>query len=105
MMRIRSVGVLSVAKIAGLLYTGLGVLLVPIFLLVGLVGAMASKQNTGLGMAGMLVLAVCAPFFYGGIGFLFGALSAFLYNLVAGWVGGVEIELQEAPLAPNPPLA
>ena len=32
-----------------------------------------------------------APVFYGIIGFVMGALFAVVYNLVAGWVGGLEL--------------
>ena len=31
---------------------------------------------------------------YGAIGFVTGALSAFLYNLFAKWVGGIEVQVQ-----------
>lgn len=32
---------------------------------------------------------------YGVGGFIFAALGCALYNMVAGWVGGIEIELSE----------
>ena len=39
-------------------------------------------------------MVVVAPVFYGLTGFLAGALTGWLYNLAAGWVGGVEVDLQ-----------
>jgi hypothetical protein len=33
------------------------------------------------------------PLFYGALGFIGGAISAFVYNLVAGVVGGIELEV------------
>jgi hypothetical protein len=96
---IKSVGVLSVGKIFGLLYGCMGLIFVPIFLIVGLVGAMAGpKQFPFSGVLG-IVLAFAMPIFYGVMGFVMGAVGALLYNLIAGWVGGFEVQLE---LAPNP---
>ena len=33
------------------------------------------------------------PLLYGILGVVFGALIAWFYNLVAGWTGGIEMEL------------
>jgi len=35
-----------------------------------------------------------APVIYGAMGFVMGALSAFLYNVFAKWVGGIEVQVQ-----------
>lgn len=34
------------------------------------------------------------PVFYGVFGFIFGAISAALYNLIARWVGGIQVEVE-----------
>ena len=34
---------------------------------------------------------ITIPIFYGVMGFIFGMITAFIYNLVAGWIGGLEI--------------
>ena len=98
MHRIKSVGVLSVAKISGLCYGAMGLIFVPFFLLIGVIGSVAGKQQgapgAAFGAAFGLIFAVLMPFIYGLFGFLFGALGAWIYNLVAGWVGGIELELQ-----------
>lgn len=36
---------------------------------------------------------VLMPFMYAAIGFVIGLVGAFVYNLIAKWVGGIEIEL------------
>jgi hypothetical protein len=120
MHRIKSVGVMSVAKVSGLIYGAIGLLIVPILLVVGLASSMAVKQaqqTTGanipaaMGPVFAILMAIAAPIFYGLIGFVTGAISALIYNLIAGWVGGIEMELEIAPIQtvlpvvpPQPPL-
>ena len=42
------------------------------------------------------MFAIAMPIMYGVFGVVGGAIGAALYNLVAGWVGGIEVELDEA---------
>ena len=101
-MVIRRVGVMSMAKLMGVLYGGLGLLIGAAFALFSIVGGGAMLAGGGeegaLGggmMMGMgVAMVVVAPVFYGLTGFLAGALTGWLYNLAAGWVGGVEVDLQ-----------
>jgi len=37
---------------------------------------------------------IILPIFYGVVGFIAGAIGAALYNLIAGMVGGIEIEVE-----------
>ena len=39
-------------------------------------------------------LIVIGPIFYGVMGFIVGVIGAFVYNIVAGWVGGIEVEVE-----------
>lgn len=96
---IKSVGVMSVGKIFGLLYGCMGLIFVPIFLIAGLVGAFAGPKNFPLGGVLAVVMAFVLPVVYGGMGFVMGAIGALFYNFVAGRVGGFEVQLE---LAPNP---
>jgi hypothetical protein len=101
MQTIRSVGVLSVAKIMGLLQACLSLVFVPFFLAIAAVGSFASPHNNPLGAfgaAGITILAILMPVFYGVFGFAAGAMGALLYNLLAKWIGGIQIDLQ--PPAP-----
>lgn len=45
---IKSVGVLSVAKIMGLLYGCMGLIIAPLFLMMGLMGSALGQQNSPL---------------------------------------------------------
>ena len=96
---IKSVGVLSVAKIMGLIYGALGLILMPLFLLAGVLGMATGGGHAAIsGVVGM-VLAVMIPVLYGGLGFIMGAISALLYNVFAKWAGGIEVEVQTTPAA------
>ena len=100
MQRIKSVGVLSCAKMLGVLYDCMGLLFIPIAL-VGALASMAGRQASGangaISGAVLLAFGILAPFLYGGMGFVFGALGAWVYNLIAKRLGGIEIQFEAAP--------
>lgn len=95
MVEIRHLGVLSVAKISGIIYLIIGIIL-------GLFLALFSIADPGsMGMTPLfsgalgLVIAVFLAVVYGIIGFVFGAIFAWIYNVVAGWFGGIKMDLKE----------
>ena len=94
---IKSVGVLSVAKIMGLMYACMGLIFAPLFLLIGLLASAAGQHNNPLAGIFSIGLAVLFPLIYGVIGFIAGAIGALLYNLFARWVGGFELEIEPRP--------
>jgi hypothetical protein len=99
---IQSVGVFSVAKIAGLVHAVFGLIFAPIFLLMSMVGAMAGAKSASFSGVVGIVIAVMMPVFYGAMGFIFGAIGAALYNLMAKWVGGIEVNVAAASPVPYP---
>lgn len=90
---VKSVGVLSVARIMGLIYACLGLLFAPLFLLIGLLSSLAGQQKTPFAGIFGVVFAILMPVLYGGMGFIMGAIGSLLYNLFAKWVGGFELQL------------
>lgn len=96
--RIRRFGVLQTSLFVGALYAILtAVIFIPIALIVLAVGAATSGGEELLGGAvGMVVLAVLAPIFYGLTGFIFTAIGCLVYNSLAGWIGGIEVELENS---------
>lgn len=94
-MIVKSIGVLSAGKMLGCLYALLGLILGAFFSLFSIVGVAAGGQNAG--PAALLVGAgaiIIFPIFYGVIGFVGGIIMAALYNVVASFAGGIEIELK-----------
>jgi hypothetical protein len=94
---IKSVGVLSVAKILGLVYGCMGLLFAPFFLLFGLIGSVAGQGKSPFAGIFGVVFAILMPVLYGAMGFVSGAIGGLLYNLLARWVGGFELEMDVRP--------
>lgn len=51
----------------------------------------SSSALANLGAWGIIVL----PLLYAAIGLIVGAVSAFLFNLVAKWIGGIELHFDK----------
>jgi hypothetical protein len=51
---------------------------------------------------GALILAILFPILCGLIGFVAGAGGALLYNQFAKWLGGIELQMQGAPMLQPP---
>ena len=61
-----------------------------------LLGGLADQSGQDLGfLAGAgWMLVIILPIAYGIMGFVVGAVGAFIYNLVAKMIGGIEVELE-----------
>ena len=85
---VKRIGVLSVAKITGVIGAIAGLVVgIPVAIVAYFTG-----PTWGVGVAGWLGLALL-PLLYGALGFVGGALYAWLYNVVSGWIGGIEVDL------------
>ena len=98
-MIVKHVAPVSVAKVGGVLYALLGLCVGVLFSLIGMAGAAfaVNRADNPFPFAGVMFGAgaiIVLPILYGVIGFIFSLIGAALYNLVAGWVGGVEVEMQ-----------
>src|ERR1039457_7216995 len=105
MVRLRSVGVLSCAKIYGIIHMALGILFGVFFVLIGIAGLAVAPGQQKFGMIGFLIIAALSPFIYGALGFVIGAVGALLYNWIASAIGGLEMELDAVhvpSMAPTP---
>jgi hypothetical protein len=99
MMTITRVGVLSCAKIGGILYVVIGLVFGAVFSLMAMAGgfAAAAASDSGVGAGGFAALfgvgaIILFPIFYGVCGFIGTMIMAGLFNLAAGMVGGIEVD-------------
>jgi hypothetical protein len=79
----------------------MGLIFLPIFALAALGGAFAQHAQHNADnppaalVAGMMFgFGIFMPVFYGVFGFIFGIISAAIYNLIARWLGGIEVEVE-----------
>jgi hypothetical protein len=97
-MVVKSVGVLSVGKVAGCTYGLLGLIIGGFLTLLALAGAAVGGGGGGDAGSAALFFGVGAiiivPIAYGIGGFIGGIIMGALYNLVASIAGGIELNLQ-----------
>ena len=100
--QIRRMGVFSCAKIYAVVMAAFGVIIGVIYGLIFMVvgGAMMAGGGRDSGAAGAsslvvgLIMMVVIPIIYGVIGFVAGAIGGVVYNVAAGFVGGIELEIE-----------
>jgi hypothetical protein len=102
-LKLKRIDPLQAGKLLAAFYGLFSLLIVPFVMIAMTVGSLASRQHGnspplplmfGMGVGFMVFL----PVLYAGMGFIFGALSAWLYNLLAKWMGGLKLEFEgEAP--------
>ncbi len=85
--RITRFGVYQTAKVFGVMYFFLTAIFAIPFGLISMISGFGSE----LGFSGGLLLLL--PFVYALFGFLFVALGCAIYNLIAKWTGGIEVEV------------
>ena len=101
-LRINKLGILSIAKMYALIMLVVSLLIsIPYGFFIMFFGAamMSAGGRGGLAAGGGsivlgLLFMIGIPIFYGAIGFVFGAIGALIYNIFAGIVGGIEIEVE-----------
>ena len=98
---VKKIDIISTAKVYGVItaiagfFVGLGIAVFGSMMsyaaLMG-AGTMAPQMSIlgGLGALAIIVM----PIMYGVLGFIIGAIGAFIYNLIADHVGGIQIELE-----------
>lgn len=87
--RIKKITPLQAGKMLAAIYALFSVIIVPIMFLAFLFAPPGSGAIP-------LIMVIVMPLIYIVMGFIGGIIGAFIYNLVAGWIGGIEIEYDEA---------
>jgi hypothetical protein len=90
--RIRRISPLPAAKIAAVLYGVIGLIFLPFVLFISRLSPDGTSPWAGMGMGLAIVLPLC----YAAFGFVGTLIAASLYNAIAGWVGGIEVEVESA---------
>ena len=86
--RITRFSVAQTAKVFAVIYALVGLLFTPFFLLAGALAPEGGRFST--------VFALAFPVIYAVVGYVGVAIGCAIYNMVAGWVGGIEVELDQA---------
>ncbi len=98
--RLKRIAPVKVGLISAIIYGLISLIFVPFFLLSFGLALLAphSQQNNafpqGLGLAFGALFCIFLPVIYAVMGGLFGMLAAWLYNVAASWVGGIEFEVE-----------
>ncbi len=108
MYRIRRFNVLKTSTVVAVMYViVVAIIAIPFLLLIAIAGVSVNGgqvQGAGaIGVVGALLGAIFLALFYGLIGWVFTAIACVVYNLAAGWIGGIEVQVESvAPPAPPP---
>ncbi|MFT5837212.1 MAG: hypothetical protein ACI9ZV_000716 [Candidatus Azotimanducaceae bacterium] len=96
--RLKRISPLQLGKVSGILYALSTLLFVPFILLFSALASALPQAEGGVPMSGVLGVGlgfiIMAPIMYGVMGFIAGVVGAFFYNIVASWVGGIEVEVE-----------
>jgi hypothetical protein len=92
--RIKRIAPLQAGKILGILYGAMGLLFAPFFLIISAITSNLPEANGKMPAFFGVGMAIAAPVIYAVMGFVIGVVGAAIYNLVAKWVGGFEVEVE-----------
>ncbi len=87
---------MSYAKVYGAL-TALIVFVIALLVVILIIpfASMFGGEAASIGIAASVGILIGAPLAYGVFAFLIGLLMAALYNVIAGRIGGIEMEFEE----------
>jgi hypothetical protein len=84
--RLTRFGIHRTALIVAIIYFVLALVFVPILYL--------ASRNAPNGSPFPTIVLIIGPICYGIFGYVFSAIGCWLYNLIASWVGGIELTLE-----------
>ena len=84
--RLNYISPLQAGIVQAVICAVISLIAVPFIIIVGL-------MHGGIGA----IFAIFLPIIYGIAGFIAGIISAFVYNLVAKWTGGLELTFADVP--------
>lgn len=110
-LKLKRIGPLQAGKMLAAFYGLLSLLIVPLMFVAMSFASLMARHSGGSAPAFPLMLGmglgfmILLPFLYALMGFVFGVISAWLYNLLAKWIGGLAMEFEPTspPAAPAAP--
>ena len=92
-MIVTRIGPMSLAKISAALYALIGLVVGAVVSAVSMIGGALGGSDTGMiGLVFGAAAVILLPLLYGCMGFVGSLIGASLFNLAAGWVGGIELD-------------
>jgi hypothetical protein len=96
--KLKRIAPVKFGMILGIIYGLFSLVIIPFVLLGFVAAAFAPAQGNamaqGIGAGIGLIFCIFLPVLYAAMGCLLGMLMAWLYNVVAGWIGGIEFEVE-----------
>ena len=95
MAQIKRFGVLQTAKFAAVMYFVISVIfMIPFGLIVFIGGSSAPGREGTMRAPFSSIFMLFMPIIYAIMGFIFVTIACLLYNIIAKYVGGIEIEIE-----------
>lgn len=94
-LQLRRIDAVSAGRVMAVLYGVLGAIFLGLYAVgITLFAITAGGESAGMMIAGAIGMAVIGPVIYGALAFVMGLIMAAVYNLVSGWVGGLEFQFE-----------
>jgi len=91
---VKRIAPLQFGKILAILYGAMGLLALPFFFIGMLIASQMPAPQRGIFAFIGVGMAIAMPVFYACMGFIVGVVGAAIYNVIAQWVGGIEVEVE-----------
>jgi len=94
MTKLKKIGVLSSSKLFAVLMGVIGLITGIIYSFGGAIYDVITTGSVNLGTALAFFALIGMPIIFALPGFIIGSIGAFLYNLVADWIGEIEMDFE-----------
>jgi len=108
-LKLKKIAPLQTGKMLAAFYGLLSLIFMPFVLVFMALGSFAARSHGSEGVPPLPVMfgmgigfLIFLPVLYAFLGFIFGVFGAFIYNLLAKWIGGFEMEFEQESAPPAP---
>lgn len=91
---VKRIAPLQLGKILAILYGAMGLLFLPFFFIMMVAMSRLPEAQRGVFAFVGVGMTLAMPVFYACMGFVVGVIGAAIYNVIAKWVGGIEVEVE-----------